>query len=61
MRADRVAGLSTGERRLVADATDDKSPSSNGSDENIIELDSRTFLSRKEVPVKTRALSGRDR
>ena len=48
MRADRVAGLSTGERRRVADATDDKASSSNGSDANIIKLDSRTFLSRKE-------------
>lgn len=61
MPADRVAGLSTGERRLDADATDDNASSSNGSDANIIKLDSRTSLSRKDIPVKTRALSGRDR
>lgn len=61
MRADRVADLSKGERRRAVHATDDKASSSNESDANIIKLDSRTFLSRKDIPVKTRALSGRDR
>lgn len=60
MRADRVADLSTGERRRAVHATDDKASSSNESDANIINLNSRTSLSRKELPGQHTSHLGKD-
>jgi len=61
MNAPRMAGLSAGKPPSVAHATDDKESSSNDSAANIMRIDSETSLPSKELEVKTRALSGRDR